>query len=236
MSSNELLLDFAGEERALVAGDELLFGRGAELDIDDNPLLHRSFGRLFHSSGSWWLRNEGSRLSLHVHDLASTSAFTLAPGGEAALSFRSAAIRFEAGASSYELLVDQPEHAERQPADCRDVIDNPLVDTIDQSNLPLRGGQRLLLVALAESKLRDPHAKLKLPTNKSVAHRFGWSTTTFNRRLDRLCVKFADVGVQGVVGGSSDMARNRRQRLVEHAIKVGVISTADLAMLDEFPS
>jgi len=39
MSSKNLLLDFAGEEFALSPDDDLTFARGAELDIDDNPVL-----------------------------------------------------------------------------------------------------------------------------------------------------------------------------------------------------
>jgi len=233
MSIEELHLDFAGEELSLGPDDDLTFGRGAELHIDDNPVLHRQFGRLFHRGGSWWLRNEGSRLSLNVHDSTSPSSFTIAPGREAALTFSPAAIRFEAGKSKYEILIDM-----RGAAYAVDVAasDPDAPDaTIDQSNLPVLGGQRLLLVALAESQLTDPHGSHRLPTNKSVAHRFGWSTTTFNRRLDRLCAKFAAAGVQGLVGGQSDLARNRRQKLVDHAISVGIITSADLALLGEWP-
>ena len=231
MGKRHLRLDFAGEEIDLSPEDELTFGRGAELDIDDNDQLHRRFGYLSFRDGSWWLKNHGSRLSLHVYDATSSSSFVLTPSREAALTFSSAAIRFEAGTSKYEILIDLT--LDEGPEVNISTADSPQPDeTVDRSKLPVRGGQRLLLVALAESQLKDPHAKPHIPTNKAIAHRFGWSTSTFNRRLDRLCAKFDAAGVPGLVGGASDVARNRRQALVDHAIKSGVITKADLALLD----
>ncbi len=72
-----------------------------------------------------------------------------------------------------------------------------------------------------------------LPTNKSVAHRFGWSMTTFNRKLDRMCKKFARSGVSGLVGGPGGLASDRRTRLVEHLVSSGAITLADLDLLEE---
>ena len=105
--------------------------------------------------------------------------------------------------------------------------------TIDQSQVPLVGEQRQLAVALAETKLREPHKPLVLPTNKAVAHRFGWSMTTFNRKLDRMCKKYARAGVSGLVGGPGGLASDRRTRLVEHLLSSGAITVVDLDLLEE---
>ena len=61
---------------------------------------------------------------------------------------------------------------------------------------------------------------------------FGWTITKFNRKLDGLCRKYAAAGVGGLRGSSDLLARDRRVRLVDHVVHAGVISAADLALLD----
>jgi hypothetical protein len=92
--------------------------------------------------------------------------------------------------------------------------------------------QRLLLVALAEAQLRDPAAVLDLPTNRQIAAGLGWTITKYNRKLDGLCVKFAAHGVSGLRGSTDALARDRRLRLVDHALHAGVVTPADLPLLD----
>lgn len=237
MEALEAWVDFAGDVRRLLPDDQLLFGRGsgADLDIDDNPLLHRRFGRIYFRDGSWWLRNEGSRLPLTLQDRGSTSAFNLAPGGEVSFTFAEASISFAAGASNYEILVDltaTPTSGDRPFVD--DMAEAGRT-TVDHSHIPIVGGQRLLLVALAEQKLRNPHAPIALPTNKSIMHRLGWTSAQFNRKLDRICNKYHQAGLPGLVGDSGGHAAERRRRLVEHVVKFGIITTSDLALLDDYP-
>ena len=105
--------------------------------------------------------------------------------------------------------------------------------TIDQSQVPLVGDQRLLAVALSEHKLRNPHKPTDLPTNKAVAHRFGWAMTTFNRKLDRMCKKYASAGVSGLVGAPGELASDRRTKLVEHLVASGSVTMVDLDLLEE---
>lgn len=230
-SSSSLTVDFAGEIHHLAPGEQLTFGRGDgnDLEIDTNPLLHRKFGQIFHRDGSWWLRNNGSRLLLTVLDSDSRSSATLTTGREISISFESATIAFEAGSTSYEIEVDIDQEEPETPDLDTEVAQGM---TVDQSQVPLVGDQRLLAVALAESLLREPHKPLVLPTNKSIAHRFGWSMTTFNRKLDRMCKKFARSGVSGLVGGPGGLASERRTRLVEHLVTSGAITLADLDLLD----
>ena len=40
---DELVLDFSGEVHRVPAGSSFVIGRGGDLDIDDNPYLHRRF-------------------------------------------------------------------------------------------------------------------------------------------------------------------------------------------------
>ena len=88
--------------------------------------------------------------------------------------------------------------------------------------------QRLLLLALAEGTLRDPHNSDELPTNRAVARRLGWSITKFNRKLDNLCNRFTKLGVGGLRGSIDQLATDRRRRLVEHAIESGLIARSQL--------
>ena len=40
---DELVLDFSGEIHRVAPADTFVIGRGGDLDIDDNPYLHRRF-------------------------------------------------------------------------------------------------------------------------------------------------------------------------------------------------
>ena len=71
----------------------------------------------------------------------------------------------------------------------------------------------------------------ELPTNRQIAARLGWTITKYNRKLDWLCQKYASAGVSGLRGSSDLLARDRRVRLVEHALDTGVVTAADLSRL-----
>jgi len=209
-----LTVDFAGEVHQLGVDDELTFGRSAKNDLvidEDNTRLHRRFGRIYFRDGSWWLKNIGRTLPISILDRASRSRVTLTSGRETSLTFKESSVTFSAGSTSYELMIDIVDDDES----VRDIsLDMTMTGlTIDQ--LPLVGEQRLLAIGLAEIALRNPHQPMSLPSNKAIAHRFGWPMTTFNRKLDRLCRKYADNGVPGLVGGPGQLASNRRQKLVD---------------------
>ena len=232
-------INFAGEIYQLSADEQLLFGRGkgADLNVDSsNKDLHRRFGRIWFSNGVWWLSNEGRLLPMSVHDRNSISSFTLAAGNVVSLTFKEAAIRFTAGATNYEILLDLAGSPGEIDQDVSDSFTDELSPaTVDQAQIPVVGGQRLLLVALAEQKLRNPHEPIVLPSNKAIYRRLGWTSAGFNRKLDRLCHKFARAGVKGLVGDLGDHAAERRRKLVEHTVKLGVITASDLSLLEDYP-
>jgi hypothetical protein len=229
MSDHEVLeVDFIGEIHRLSAGDELTFGRDADLVIDTNPYLHRRLGRLRAEDGVWWLDNLGTAISLEVADGASPSRMTVAPGSSVLLAFDRCVVRFRAGSATYEVSLSGASSAASAPWEEAETG----TATITASKLPLNDEQRLLLVALAQQRLRDRAAPVTvLPTNRQVADQLGWTISKFNRKLDHLCQKFARAGVTGIVGDSADLARRRRERLVDHSITVGLITPADLDLL-----
>lgn len=233
--NSSVSVEYERQVRQIEAGDVATFGRGSDdIDLGDNPLVHRLFGRIFWRSDSWWLHNEGSRLTLSIHDRTSSSTVKLAAGREVSLSFPQSVVRFSAGDTQYEICIDvrDPAIVSESTAPRRSSATDA---TIDQSKVPLSGDQRLLLVALAADKLRNPYEAIELPTNKSIAHLFGWSGTQFNRKLDRLCKKFTRNGVPGLVGDAGTLANNRRLLLVEHAFESGLITAEDLELLNDYP-
>ncbi len=229
------MVDFAGEVHELGPDDELTFGRSARNDLvidEDNARLHRHFGRIYHRDGSWWLSNTGRKLPITILDRASRSRITLTSGKETSVSFVESSVTFNAGSTSYEIMVDLIDESDPSIDASLDLTTTGL--TID--HIPLSGDQRLLAVAMCELSLLNPHQPTALPSNKAIAHRFGWSTTTFNRKLDRLCRKYADNGVPGLVGGPGQLASDRRRKLVEHLVGTGEITVEDLPLLETDPS
>lgn len=230
---HDLVVEFAGDERVLNPGAELTFGRSADLVIDENRYLHRLIGRFTWANGMWWLVNTGSSIALRLADASGPSYAKVAPGATVPLAYESAVLTFEAGGRPYELrlelLVDNP--LLELDAGRGDTVGSPdLEATTTAGSLPLNDEQRLLLVALCESRLDDSPSH-ELPTNRQIASRLGWTITKYNRKLDWLCQKYAAAGVSGLRGSSDLLARDRRVRLVEHALDSGVVTAADLSLL-----
>ena len=228
MAGPELKIDFAGEVHELSSDDTLEFGRGADLNIDSNPFLHRRVGRFEHKSGLWFLSNVGRSIHLVVVDSDTLSQATVAPGREIALTFLPATVRFRAGRSTYEILVE----GEGAKSDLA-AQPSKSFDTVTASNIPMTPSQRLLVLALAEPTLRGPTAGLQIPANKQAAARLNWSITKFNRKLDNVCAKLTKAGVAGLHGAPGSLAANRRRALVEFALQSGMVTTDDLDLLDE---
>ena len=108
MNDVDLHVEFIGERRTIEPGDELTFGRQADLHIDDNRHLHRVLGRFWSRGEAWWLTNEGRSITIQIADADSRSSVQLAPGSEIALSFPNSILRFRAGITDYELIGPGP--------------------------------------------------------------------------------------------------------------------------------
>jgi hypothetical protein len=231
----KLYVEFIGEVTPVEPGAELTFGRLGDVHIDDNRHLHRVLGRFWSRGDAWWLTNEGRSITIQIADADSRSSVHLAPGSETALSFPNSILRFRAGITDYEVIVRVPDRgasdADDEDDDPLDADDDEAGETIALGDIMLTDEQRLLLLALAEGTLRDPHNSDELPTNRAVARRLGWSITKFNRKLDNLCNRFTKLGVGGLRGSIDQLATDRRRRLVEHAIESGTISRQQLDRL-----
>lgn len=233
---HRLTVDLAGEIVELMPptldGDgplQTTFGRVADIEVDTNRYLHRRVGAFRWRRGGWWLHNLGSAIVLEVADLASASRVSVAPGAAVPLSFARSIVRFQAGPSTYELLLNQSVLTAPTDTWADDDDDEDDEPTVTSSSVPLNTEQRLLLAGLAQRRLRDPGAPVSsLATNREVTEHLGWTKTKFDRKLDNLCVKFANRGVPGLVGGQGSTAALRRERLIDHVLVVGLIGPDDL--------
>ncbi|MCX5045665.1 hypothetical protein OG921_21090 [Aldersonia sp. NBC_00410] len=227
MQRCEAYLEFCGEHYELDPVTPLRIGRDADVVIDDNPYLHRRFLSVQSIDGFWWLINEGDRLPALVITADTGLQASLPPGSRLPL-FSSAAVVFTAGPTTYELAV------------CIESARPKLVSELtppagEQTLQPpqLTETQRSLIVALAEPLLqRDGTSTGAIPGSRAAAARLGWPLTTFNRKLDNICDRFAQIGVSGLRGGPGKLASNRRVRLVEFALSTRLVTKADLELLD----
>lgn len=222
-------VEFAGEYFRIEQGGRFTAGREGDLEIDDNPFLHRNFLEISENVGLWWLSNIGSRLTATVTDGSGGVLAWLAPGARLPLVFERTSVVFSAGPTTYELLVHASEPTFRATVRESESTGDSTIGAV-----PLTESQKLLIVALAEPMLRrDGSGMSEIPTSAAAAARLGWTVTRFNRKLDNVCDKLDRIGVPGMRGGPRSVATNRRSRLVEHAITSRLITRDDLLLLDQ---
>lgn len=228
----DLRIEFCGEELTVAPGESFSIGRDADLVVDsDNVYLHRRLVELDHESGFWWIRNVGSRLAVTVSGEEGALQSTLGPGAHLPLVLPSCALLFTAGPTTYEvsLSAQVPIFASTPRAP----IDDLAVGDCTLGAVVLSGSQFRLVLALCENALkRAGSGAAEIPTNVAVARRLGWSITTFNRKLDKVCEKFAGAGVRGMRGGPGRNAVGRRSRLVEYALASRIVRPEHLPLID----
>lgn len=224
-----LLVEFCGEEYSVEASATFAVGREADLVIDeDNAYLHRRMVEFAHELGFWWITNVGSRIAVTVSGEAGTLQSWLGPGSRVPVVLPAMAVLFTAGGTTYELAV-HTDVATYEPARSDDGSGEFTLGAVE-----LTPSQFRLILALAEHTLRRAGTGLNdLPTNAAAAERLGWSATTFNRKLDNVCEKYARAGVKGLRGGPQRLATNRRARLVEYAVAARIVRPEHLPLLDD---
>ena len=159
----------------------------------------------------------------------------LPPEAVTALVEPTGTVTFESGPTTYELGWTLPGQELSMPAlNSLDSDESFTPDATTQFGVvPLNHEQKQLVVALAERSLRDSTASTSdLPANASIAHSLGWSAKKLDRKLDYLCARLASEGVRGLRGEKGFEAIDRRSRLVEHAMGSGMISSADLHIIE----
>lgn len=225
--TDPLQVEYCGEWYRVEPGAEFTIGRTGDLDVDDNPFLHRSLLTLSNRDGIWILENVGSRLAVTVSDSEGRLQSWLAPGGSLPLVFGKVSVVFSAGATTYELFIYIPDPVFAQTRPSSDS------GTTTVGDVALTESQKLLILALAEHALqREGTGMSEVPSSAKAAQRLGWAMTKFNRKLDNVCDKLSRSGVPGLRGGAQEHARNRRVRLVEYAVAARLVTPSDLPLLD----
>lgn len=227
-------VDFCGEEFVADPGRPLTIGRTGDVEIDDNPYLHRQFLEVVEDGGLWWLTNVGTTLTATVADKKGLFQAWLNPGARIPLALERFTVWFTAGPTTYDfdIVVDTPAFvatgAEEPPHEDERTGETTV------GRVSFTPDQKLLVVALAEPLLRRGQGgPAQIPSSADAARRLGWKVTKFNRKLDNVCQKLADAGTRGLHGGPGKLASNRKARLVEHALSTRLVTESDLALLDE---
>ncbi len=83
-----LRLEFAGEWHDLPTDRPFIIGREGDLEIDDNPYLHRHFLELRHRDGLWWIANVGVRLAATISSAGGSRAVLALTGSADAARLR----------------------------------------------------------------------------------------------------------------------------------------------------
>lgn len=223
-------VDFCGELFPFTHERPVVVGRGGDVQLDDNPYLHRRFLEVGGDGSLWWLSNVGTTLTATVSDDAGLLQAWLAPGARLPIVFARTVVLFTAGPTTYELdiVLEEPSFRPVDPVVAEEEGSTTLGRTA------LTPDQKLLIVALAEPLLRrGPRGPGAVPSSADAARRLGWTLTKFNRKLDNVCEKFARTGVRGLHGDPARLASNRRARLVEYSIGTRVVTAADLSLLPD---
>lgn len=222
-------VEYCGQLTTVDPTSSFSIGREADLVIDDNPFLHRVFLVLGARGDLWFLTNVGSQLAATVSDRDGRMEAFLAPGASIPLVFGATCVAFTAGPTSYALTIETHSATYVPPA-----VSDVEVGQTTVGRVGFTRDQRLLIVALAEPRLRgDGRASVMLPSNTQAARRLGWTPTKFGRKLDNVCDKLTKLGVRGLRGDAAEYASNRRTRLVEYAVATRLVTRDDLTGLDE---
>ena len=225
-------VDFCGELFEADASRPLTIGRVGDIEIDDNPYLHRNFLQIVEEGGFWWLANVGTTLTATVADKKGLFQAWLNPGARIPLALERLTVWFTAGPTTYDfdIIVDTPAFTS---TGTEAMEENDSTGETTVGRVSFTPDQKLLIVALAEPFLRRGQTgAAQIPSSADAAARLGWKVTKFNRKLDNVCQKVADAGTRGLHVGPGKLASNRKARLVEHALSTRLVTEPDLVLLD----
>ena len=145
----DLAIDFCGEWHEPSDEDIFSIGREGDLEVDDNPYLHRQFLQIARYDGIWWLSNVGSMLCATIADASGGMQAWLAPGARIPLVFSHTNVIFTAGPTTYEFAVHLKTPTFRQQVRSEDSGGDTTIGPVVFTD-----AQKALIVALAEPILR----------------------------------------------------------------------------------
>ena len=192
---------------------ELVFGRDAELSLDDNSYLHRQAGRFRRRDSTWWLENLGRRLRLTMVS-ADGSVIDLQPGGSSPLLGTMGEISLTAGPTRYEIEyeLERSQHywedtGPVSPAGADTMTFGPMLTPRELD----------FVVVMAQGRLTGRLGPL--PSHGEIADIWGVSHKTVDNTLQRLRTKLRNHNVTFVQSSET---------MVDYVVTQGLVTLADL--------
>jgi hypothetical protein len=206
-----LTVEFVGEIYRPMR--DLVFGRHAELSLDDNSYLHRRAGRFRLRSDTWWLENLGRRLRLTMVS-SDGSVIDLQPGASSPLLGHAGEVALTAGPTRYEIEY----RLERNQVDWDDTVQtgDSGADTMTYGTI-LTPRELDFVVVMAQGRLTGRLGPL--PSHGEIAEIWGVSHKTVDNTLQRLRAKLRKQNVTFVQSSET---------LVDYLVTQGLITIADL--------
>lgn len=213
-----LTVRFRETSQTLGPGDELGFGRAAQLVIDDNPYLHRLVGRFHWVDDGWRVSNEGRHIVIDLSD-GQPQPQSVEPGGEVALP-EVGQVEFAAGSVVYAISFSTG----TAPAPPPGVPVSGVGKAV--ARYGLSHTEYLALLALSEPRLRNPDGeRVLVPADTHGASRLGLPSAHFGEVMRSLTGRLSDAV-------PAEPADDYRERLVVWAVDQAVVSADDLGLLD----
>lgn len=207
----DLTVEFCGE--TYQPSTELVFGRDADLVLDENSFLHRRAGRFHLRDATWWLENLGSRLRLTMVS-SDGSVIDLQPGSANPLLGHGGAVSLHAGPVRYQVDY-QLQHPQIAPAPAPPGRATG-ADTMTFGPM-LTPREIDFVVVLARNRLTGRLGPL--PSHGEIAEIWGVSHKTVDNTLQRLRTKLRKAKINFV---------HSSETLVEYAVTQGLVTISDL--------
>jgi hypothetical protein len=222
-------IQHGGQTWELAGDHRFTFGRDTACVLCLDPAdtgIPRWAGAVYQEQGTWWLQNTSNSRLLEVID--STGLRRMLNHGEripVEESYRAVVTGSPRGkekGATHSLLVEPVGAATRKVSPPADGIPTAVGDEVT-----ITADDRLALVALFAGYLKDPPHYDPHPRSYDAAgRRLGLPGSTVRKRVEYLRTRLADAGVPHVAGPDT------LPGLAEYALSRGLISRADLRLLD----
>ncbi len=225
-----LRAEFEGRTWDLLPGRLYIAGRSADLDLSSELEMHRRIASFNVEAERWWVMNllVGKRLTVSGEGTEGVAPQVVNPNEDLVLPPGRLTVNFRIAFDVRRLVLDVPpvERGLQMPQEAAGAA--TVAPTVVVGLSPKL---RLLAVSLAEHRLRNAASKDPLPSASAVRARLSWSEKQYSNNLDRLCEELAAVGLDGVLGTTTEKALRRREIAVDFLVETHVLSVDDLRLL-----
>jgi hypothetical protein len=242
--SSVLTLRLDGRAVELAAGDSLTFGRGdgsdpGHLALSQNPKLHAQSGRIEVEPGGWLLTNTGRWLHVRVVELDGPNRVDLQPGRIVRVPYAHCRIEVTTGDETVGFEAWCPVLADTSDGAAGPAV--PLAgSTVTALGLDRSAGYFRALVALCAPRLRDPQTEAVAAVGEIVRTLNALPTETervtakaIERRLAHVRSKVGLAASDPYGGSAAGLeVRDAARQLADLVIRTGVVTEADLALVD----